>query len=111
MIESSDPTLISASLRMIWGLLIVLALLLCIYALLKKRLPFAKNSKNSAINVKEIRYLMPKKSLCLVEIGGQEYLLGLGNDSIHFLSAVSSAKKGDFKDTLSTLTQECDDEQ
>ncbi|HID02158.1 MAG TPA: flagellar biosynthetic protein FliO, partial [Desulfobacterales bacterium] len=34
MIESTDPSLLSASLRMIWGLLIVSGILLIIYAVM-----------------------------------------------------------------------------
>ena len=110
MIESTAPTLFSAGLRMFWGLLVVLGILLIIYALMRKRLSFIKHNDNSAIKIKEIRHLMPKKSLCLVEVGNQEYLLGLGNDTITLISPVSSSQDKTFDETLAARHTELTDE-
>ncbi len=83
----------AAGLRMFWGLLLVLGILLLIYGFAKKRLSPIYTNEKSKIKVLEIRHLMPKKSLCLVEVSGKEYLLGLGNDNITLLA--SSIKPGD----------------
>jgi len=96
MIESTDPTLLSASLRMLWGLLIVCGILLVLYGIMRKRLSFVQSNKNSKIQVKEIRHLMPKKSICLVEVDGQEYLLGLGADNITLLASLDEKKASTF---------------
>jgi flagellar protein FliO/FliZ len=104
MIESTDPSLFSAALRMVWGLLIVLGILLVIYALMRKRLTFIKDNSNSEIKIKEIRHIMPKKSLCLVEIGGQDFLLGIGAETITLLSAISKNPPQDsFQETLDSV--------
>lgn len=105
MIESTDPSLFSAWLRMLWGLLIVLGILLIIYWLMRKKLSFVQSNKRSRIQIKEIRHLMPKKSLCLVEVGGQEFLLGLGNENITLLSTIENSAKGSFNATLAAAKQ------
>jgi len=110
MLESTDPSLFSAGLRMFWGLLVVLGILLIIYAIMRKKLSFVKHNDNSAIKIKEIRHLTPKKSICLVEVGDQEYLLGLGNDTVNLISPVSSKKKERFDETLASINTKITDE-
>jgi len=110
MLESTDPALFSAGLRMFWGLLVVLGILLVIYGLMRKRLSFIKNNDNSSIKIKEIRHLMPKKSICLVEVGNQEFLLGLGSDTITLLSPVSTKNEVSFTETLASLEKKEKDE-
>ncbi len=110
MLESTDPTLFSAGLRMFWGLLVVLGILLIIYAIMRKRLSFIKHNDNSVIKIKEIRHLMPKKSICLVEVGDQEYLLGLGSDTINLISPVSTKKNETFDNALAAINTKSPDE-
>ena len=100
MIEGTDPTLFSASLRMFWGLLVVSGILLIIYGLMRKRLSFAQSNSKSKIQIKEIRHIMPKKSLCLVEVGGQEFLLGLGAENITLLANLDTNKQPSFQANL-----------
>ncbi len=106
MIESTDPSLLSNWLRMLWGLLIVLGILLILYGLMRKRLSFAQSNSKSKIKIREIRHLMPKKSLCLVEVGGQEFLLGLGVDTITLLSTIKKSKNDTFNTTLASATKQ-----
>lgn len=105
MIESTDPSLLSNWLRMLWGLLIVLGILLILYGLMRKRLSFAQSNSKSKIKIREIRHLMPKKSLCLVEVGGQEFLLGLGSDNITLLSTIENPGNDTFKETLASVAK------
>ncbi len=100
MFESTDPTLFSTSLRMIWGLLIVLGILFVIYGLMRKRLSFAQSNTKSKIQIKEMRHLMPKKSLCLVEVDGQEFLLGIGTENITLLATLEGSKETSFQAKL-----------
>ena len=79
---NEGPSLLNSSLRMTWGLLVVLAVLLIIYVIVKKRFAPMQGRAKGRINVIETRHLMPKKSLFLVEVRGQEFLLGAGSDSI-----------------------------
>jgi flagellar protein FliO/FliZ len=110
MVESTNPTLFAAGLRMFWGLLVVLGILLIIYGLMRKRLSLVKNNDTSAIKIKEIRHLMPKKSLCLVEVGDQEFLLGLSSDAISLLAPVSTKKQATFDNTLESIAKKSTDE-
>ena len=95
---------------MFWGLLVVLGILLIIYAIMRKRLSFIKHNDKSAIKIIEIRHLMPKKSLCLVEVGDQEFLLGLGNDTINLLSPVSTRTGESFNETLTSIEKKSSNE-
>jgi flagellar protein FliO/FliZ len=84
------PFSLSASIRLFWGLLIVLGILLIVYALVRKRLSFLNGGGKGVITIVEMRHLMPKKSLCLIRVRGREYLLGLGNDRISLIAALPS---------------------
>ncbi len=106
MAASTDPSLASAGLRMFWGLLVVLGLLLIIYGLARKRLSLLHSSKTSRIKILEIRHLMAKKSLCLVEVAGQEYLLGLSNETITLLSSIDNNERHNFSATLESATEQ-----
>ncbi|MCB2214713.1 MAG: flagellar biosynthetic protein FliO [Desulfobulbaceae bacterium] len=96
------PSLLNASLRMTWGLLVVLAVLLIIYVIVKKRLAPMQGRSKGRINVIETRHLMPKKSLFLVEVRGREYLLGAGSDSLELIARIDGDQPGrSFQQILS----------
>ncbi len=96
------PSLLNASLRMTWGLLVVLAVLLIIYVIVKKRLAPMQGRSKGRINVIETRHLMPKKSLFLVEVRGREYLLGAGSDSLELIARIDGDQPGrSFEQILS----------
>ena len=75
-----------AMLRLTWGLLVVLGIMLILYALVRKRFSLFQSPSGSAIRIVELRHLMPKKSLCLVEVRGQHYLLGLSADRVSLIA-------------------------
>ncbi|MBU0665454.1 MAG: flagellar biosynthetic protein FliO [Proteobacteria bacterium] len=90
---TESPISFSASLRLFWGLLIVFGVLLVVYALAKKKLSFLNpGNGKGAISIIEMRHLMPRKSLCLIKVRGQEYLLGLGNDQINLIAAIKPSQ-------------------
>ncbi len=91
---------ISAALRVLWGLLIVLGILLVIYGIAKKKLTFLHSPGKGIIKIVEVRHLMPKKSLYLVEVRGREYLLGAGGDRIELLAAIGTKNNDSFADVL-----------
>lgn len=93
---------IAAYMRMMWGLLIVLAIILVLYALVKKRFSILNPRSGRSIRVLEIQPLMPRKSLCLVEVKGKEYLLGVGNETITLLAALDAAPRTPFQEVLET---------
>ncbi len=86
---TESPFSLSAMFRLFWGLIIVFGVLLLVYALAKKKLSFLNTGHGKgAITIIETRHLMPRKSLCLVKVHGQEFLLGLGNDQINLIAAI-----------------------
>jgi flagellar protein FliO/FliZ len=86
--------------RMLWGLLVVLGIILILYGILKKRLSLFHSPASQSIKVLEIKPLMGKKALCLVEVKGEEYLLGISNDRINHIATIDSAKESSFATTL-----------
>ncbi|MEE4164436.1 MAG: flagellar biosynthetic protein FliO [Desulfocapsaceae bacterium] len=95
-------SLLGSSLKMIWGLLVVLGILLIIYGLVKKRMTLLQGGGKGIIKVIESRHLMPKKSLFLVEVRGREYLLGSGADSLNLIASLDGTDQhsADFKTVL-----------
>ncbi len=87
--------------RVIWGLLVVLGIILILYGIFKKRLSLFHTPASQSIKVLEIKPLMPKKALCLVEVKGEEYLLGISSDQITHIATVGTKKKSSFTDALS----------
>ena len=86
---TESPFSLSTTFRLFWGLLIVLGVLLVVYALAKKKLSFLNaGGGKGVITIIEMRHLVPRKSLCLVKVRGQEFLLGLGNDQINLIAAI-----------------------
>lgn len=76
-----DP--VASGMRMLGGLIVVLAIILGLYYLLRKKLNTFQQQGKGAINVVEIKHVQPRKTLMLVEVRGREYLIGSGSDSIN----------------------------
>jgi flagellar protein FliO/FliZ len=92
----------SALLQTTWALLLVVGLILAIYGIAKKRLSLGKIG-GSAIKIVELRPIMPKSTLALVEIRGKEYLLGISANGIHLIAEVSGAAKDEKPDFESLM--------
>jgi flagellar protein FliO/FliZ len=90
----------AAMLRLTWGLLVVLGIMLILYALARKRFSLLQPPSGSAIRIVELRHLMPKKSLCLVEVKGQQFLLGLSSDRISLIAEISGERNETFAAVL-----------
>ena len=84
---ADDFSILNSSLKMIWGLLVVLGILLIIYGLIKKKGTLFHGNSSGLIKVIETRHLMPKKSLFLVEVRGKEFLVGSGGDSLSLIAS------------------------
>lgn len=109
MVNATDPTLLSAGLRMFWGLLVVCGILLILYALMRKKLSFVQGHKASRIKIVEIRHLMPKKSVCLIEVSGQEFLLGISQEHIGLLAALPAGMGPEAPSFDATLNEAFED--
>ena len=92
--------------RVIWGLLVVLGIILILYGVFRKRLSLFHSQSSQSINILELKPLMSKKALCLVEVKGEEYLLGISSDRITHIATISSRKDSSFAATLSRTENE-----
>lgn len=97
---ADGSTLINDSLRLTWGLLIVLAVMFVIYLLAKKRLALLQGGGKGVIKIVETRHLMPKKTLFLVQVRGQEFLLGSGSDRIELIARLDGRPEQQSFDEL-----------
>lgn len=79
----------SSMLRTAWALLIVIALILCIYGLLRKRFGIGTLQQGN-IKVLEIKHIIPRNSLALVEVNNRQFLIGVNASQISLIA--------DFKD-------------
>ncbi len=86
--------------RMLWGLLVVLGIILILYGIFKKRISLFHSPSSQSIKVLEIKPLMGKKSLCLIEVRGEEFLLGISDDQITHIATIDSKKTTTFAATL-----------
>lgn len=88
--ETSSDLMVSG-LKMLAGLVLVLGLLFLLYALSRKGLGFLPGSKEGLIRIIEVRSLGAKKGVCLIEVRGQELLLGFGPERIDCLARLGPA--------------------
>lgn len=86
--------------RVFWGLGIVLAIILILYALLRKHFSLFANHPQKHITIVEIKPLSGRKSLCLVRVKDQEFLIGLSGDRISHLATLSGPSSPSFAATL-----------
>ena len=86
--------------RVIWGLLVVLGIILILYGFLRKRFSLLATGTNQDIKIIEIKPLMGKKSLCLINVKGQEHLLGVSGDRITHIAALSPQPESSFAEVL-----------
>jgi flagellar protein FliO/FliZ len=86
--------------RVIWGLLIVLGIILILYGFLKKRFSLLSVGGSQNIKIVEIKPLMGKKALCLINVRGQEHLLGISGDRITHIAAITPQPESSFAEVL-----------
>lgn len=95
----------NAALQTLWALLIVVGLILALYALACKR--FALGGLGSGnIKVIEMRPLLPKATLALVEVRGREYLLGISGGNIQLLADLQATPPETQPTSFSQLLRE-----
>lgn len=100
-------SLLPAGLKITGALIIVLGIVLLLYYLIRKGfLGFLPAAKSEAIQVVEMRYLMPKKAICLVNVRGKELLLGVGTERIEYLLTLESEQTDSFAETLQASIEE-----
>lgn len=86
---TSEPDLISTSLRMLAALAIVMAALIILFYFVKRRFSADNGrSKGNLIRVIANTYIGVKKNISLVEIPGAILVVGVTNDRISLLSKI-----------------------
>lgn len=86
--------------KTIWALFIVVGLILILYGLVRKKIGYGNTGSNT-IKVIEIRPIVPKNTLALVEVKGKELLIGISSNGMHLLADLSSpAKDRQFQEVL-----------
>ena len=86
--------------KTIWALFIVVGLILILYALVRKKIGYGNTGSNT-IKVLEIRPIVPKNTLALIEVQGKELLIGISSNGMHFLADLSlPAKDRQFHEVL-----------
>ncbi|MBN2427687.1 MAG: FliO/MopB family protein [Deltaproteobacteria bacterium] len=106
--ETPDSVFPMAGLRLVIALGLVLGIFLLFYALSRKGFKLMPGGgKSGIIKVVEMRSLGPKKALCLVEVRGEELLLGVGADRVELISKMGPAiKKTSFEDEVQAHLEE-----
>ncbi|MFW6055406.1 MAG: FliO/MopB family protein [Thermodesulfobacteriota bacterium] len=74
-----------SGLKLFIATLIVVGIMLLIHVLQRRGVKFLKGKSPTGIKILETRPVGGRKSLCLVEVRGQELLVGIGNERIDFL--------------------------
>ena len=88
----------SALLRMVWALLIVVGVILILYALARKRIPFAQPGSGE-IRIIETRHLVGRNTLVLVSVRDRTLLLGVSDERISLLCDQLDEQPGPKADT------------
>lgn len=83
--QSETIDLFFSGLKMFIGMIIVVGLMMLVYAINRKGIKLLKGGKTGLIRILETRHVGGKKMLCLVEVRGEELLLGIGNERINFI--------------------------
>ncbi|AJE04341.1 flagellar biosynthetic protein FliO [Geobacter pickeringii] len=83
-------SMMGAFLQMLASLALVLGIIYLVYYLSNRlfRVGGAQRVAERHIRVVETRYLAPKKSLVLVEVGGEFLLLGSSGDRLNFIKQI-----------------------
>lgn len=86
--------------KTIWALLVVVGLILILYGLIRKKMGYGNTGSNT-IKVIEIRPIMPKNTVALIEVQGKELLIGISSNGMHLLADLSlPAKDRPFQEVL-----------
>ena len=85
-----SPSLLMLTLQMVASLAVVLGLIYLFYHLSNRWLKLGAPTRGGERHIRlvETRHLAPKKSLLLVEVGGEYLLLGSSSDNLTFLKQI-----------------------
>jgi|GEM_PF-879118 len=82
------PALAGSLAQMVGSLILVIGIILILYYLAGRFLKVPQGGAGHYIRVVETRHLAPKKSLVLVEVGGEYLLLSNSGEGVNFIKQV-----------------------
>jgi flagellar protein FliO/FliZ len=82
------PELVGSIAQMVGSLILVIGIILIIYYLAGRFMKIPQGGGFRYIRVVETRHLAPKKSLVLVEVGGEYLLLSNSGEGVNFIKQV-----------------------
>ncbi len=97
-----------AAWQMVSSVLVVLMLGVACWVLLKKVMPKMRPGAARNITVVETAFLGPGKSVHIVKVGREKYLLGATKEGLSMLARVTDALDGDFHDALKAAAAKVD---
>lgn len=102
---ADTPTMGSMLLKMTWALCIVAGLILILYGLLRRKMGLPASGRGTAIKIIEVKPIMYKNALALIQVHDREMLVGISQNGIHMLSEVTTPtgapqSRSTFEETL-----------
>lgn len=85
---ADGPSLAGSAVQMVGSLLLVIGIILILCYLAGRFLKIPQRSGSGYIRVVETKYLAPKKSLMLVEVGGEYLLLSSSGEGVSLIKQV-----------------------
>ncbi len=79
----------SMLLKMLWATGIVVGLILVLFGLARKKISFTGSNEGKSIKVLELRPMINRSTLALVEVHGQKMLLGISSSDIRLLTTIT----------------------
>jgi flagellar protein FliO/FliZ len=95
---SGGPDLAGSVAQMIGSLVLVVGIILILYYLAGRFLKVPNGTSFRYIRVVETRHLAPKKSLVLVEVGGEYLLLSSSGEGVSFIKQVEMLEEIEIVD-------------
>ena len=87
-VAGGGPDLMGSLAQMVGSLILVVGIILILYYLAGRFLKVPQRGSSGYIRVVETRHLAPKKSLVLVEVGGEYLLLSNSGEGVNFIKQV-----------------------
>lgn len=95
---SGGPELAGSLAQMVGSLVLVIGIILILYYLAGRFLKVPNGNPFRYIRVVETRHLAPKKSLLLVEVGGEYLLLSDSGEGVNFIKQVEMLEEIEIVD-------------
>ncbi|WP_051305818.1 flagellar biosynthetic protein FliO [Desulfogranum mediterraneum] len=104
-LAADAPSMGAMLLKTSWALLLVIGLILILYGLVKRKL-LPGSLQGKAITILEVKPVMHRNSLALIEVHGRELLVAVSNNGVQLLSQWDRAATEPRKDFQQHLDEQ-----